>query len=53
MKEPCLVFWYKDRELLAYSIRETFPSEQEATGELLAAESNIPPEAIRWTVENR
>ena len=37
MKEPCLVFWYKDRELLAYSIRETFPSEQEATSLIAAA----------------
>lgn len=53
MKEPWVVFYYEDRELASYTLRGTFPGEQEDTVALLAAEKNIPPEAIRVAVEER
>lgn len=47
-KEEWLVFKDKDtgRELLAYTIRGTFPGEKEATIEQLAFDNGIPREQI-------
>ena len=55
MREQWLVFRDKEtgRELLAYTIRGTFPGERQATIELLAAENGIKPEQIVTTIERR
>ena len=53
MKEPWVAFYHEGRELASYTLRGTFPGELEATAELLAAEKNIPAEAIRVAVEER
>lgn len=41
------------RELCAYTIRGTFPGEETATVELIAAEEGITPDQIKITIENR
>lgn len=55
MSEKYLIF--KDRqtgrELLAYTIRGTFPGERQATIELLEAEEGIPAEQIETVTETR
>ncbi len=53
MKELWVVFYYEDRELASYTLRGTFSGEREATVALLAAERNIPPEAVRAVIEER
>lgn len=53
MREPWVVFYNGDRELASYTLRGAFPGERENTVALLAAENNIPPEAIRVAVEER
>lgn len=53
MREPWVVFYNGDRELASYTLRGAFPGEREDTVALLAAENNIPPEAIRVAVEER
>jgi len=55
MSEQYLVF--RDRqtgaELLAYTIRGTFPGERAETIKLLAAENGIPAEQIETVTETR
>lgn len=55
MREQWLVFRDKEtgRELLAYTIRGTFPGERQATIELLAAENGIKPEQITTEIVKR
>ena len=53
MREEYLVFYYKQKELAAYTLRGTFPGEMEATKELLAYENNITVAEIRVTKETR
>jgi len=47
------VFYYGKQELGSCTLRGSFPGEVKATVELLAAENEIPPEAIRVAVETR
>ena len=53
--EKWKVFRDKDtgRELCAYTIRGTFPGEEDATRELLAAEEGINPDRITVSIERR
>lgn len=55
MKEAWKVF--KDsatgEELIAYTIRGTFPGEEQDTKELIAAEHGIDPAQIVTTIEKR
>lgn len=53
--EKWKVFKDKDtgRELCAYTIRGTFPGEEDATRELLAAEEGINPDRITVSIERR
>ncbi len=51
--EKWFVFYYGKKELGACTLRGSFPGEIEAAVELLAAENEIPPEAIRVAVETR
>lgn len=53
--EKWKVFRDKDtgRELCAYTIRGTFPGEEAATIELLAAENGILPQQITVSIESR
>ena len=53
MKEKYLVFYYEQKELLAYTVRGSFSGELEATKELLAYENGISTDAIRVTQETR
>ena len=53
MREEYLVFYYKQKELAAYTLRGTFPGEMEATKELLAYENNIAADEIRVIRETR
>lgn len=53
MKNMYMVFYHGERELVAYTIRETFPGEAEATIGLLAYENNIAEEDIRVEYELR
>lgn len=53
MNEKWFVFYYGKQELGSCTLRGSFPGEIEATVELLAAENEIPPEAIRVAVEKR
>ena len=45
-KKEWVVFLYAGRELLRYSLAETFPGELENTLQLLAYERDIPVSAI-------
>ncbi len=53
--EKWKVFRDKDtgRELCAYTIRGTFPGEEDATRELLAVEEGINPDRITVSIERR
>lgn len=53
MKEEYLVFYYKQKELAAYTLRGTFPGEMEATKELLAYEKGITAAEIQVIKETR
>lgn len=53
MKEEYLVFYYEEKELLAYTVRGTFAGELDATKDLLAYENSIEKEAIRVIKEYR
>lgn len=53
MKEQYLVFYHGKRELVAYTLRGTFPGEVGSTVELLSAEHGIPKQAIRVACEMR
>ena len=50
-----MVFRNKEtgEELLAYTIKGTFPGERKETIELLAYENHIPKEQITTTIEDR
>ena len=54
-KKDWKVFREKEtgRELCAYTIRGTFPGEEEATAELLAFENGLKPDQIEITIERR
>nr|WP_325297192.1 hypothetical protein [uncultured Dysosmobacter sp.] len=53
MTEPWLVFYHQGKELLAYTLRGTFPGERQDTIALLAAERGIDPAEITTKTENR
>jgi len=55
MSEKWKIFRDKDtgRELCAYTIRGTFPGEERATIELLAAEDGIKEDQITVSIESR
>lgn len=53
MKEPYVVFYHGDKELLAYTVRGTFAGEKGATVEMLASTRGIPIRDIAVTIENR
>ena len=53
MKENYKVFKLKGKELCAYTLRGTFPGEEEATKELLAGENNCKPSDISVSIEER
>ena len=50
MKKQWLVFFYAGRELLRYTLADTFPEERESTIQLLAAEHDIPASAIYYAI---
>lgn len=50
MKEKYKVFKLKGKELCAYTLRGTFPGEEEATKELLAGENNCKPSDISVSI---
>lgn len=51
--EEYLVFTLNDKEIMAYTIYETFPGERKATIELLAYEHNCKEEDIKTHIEMR
>ncbi len=51
--EEYIVFYHKEKELLAYTVRGTFAGEAEATKELLAYENGIAVQDIRTAHEKR
>lgn len=53
MREPWLVFLRNGEELLAYTLRGTFPGEAQETIKLLAFENGCEPAEITTTVVNR
>ena len=53
MLEQWVVFRHEGREIWAYTLRGTFPGEQEETIKLLAHEKGIPAEDITAAIETR
>jgi len=51
--EEYIVFYHKEKELAAYTVRGTFAGELEATKDLLAYENGIAVQDIRTTREKR
>lgn len=51
--EKWKVFYYKGKELGAYTLYGTFKGEEEATKELLANENEIAVEDIEVVIEER
>ena len=49
--EKWKVFYYNDKELLAYTINGTFDGEEQATKELLAYENGINIDDITVKIE--
>ena len=47
------VFYYDEKELMAYTLEGTFNGEEDATKELLADENGIDVEDIKVVVEER
>lgn len=53
MKREWVVFFYHDRELLRYTLRNEADGEREATIELLAYENNLSPSEICFAIITR
>lgn len=51
--EKYKVFYYNEKELVAYTLEGTFTGEEEATKELLAYENGINIEDIKVVIEER
>lgn len=52
-KEEWLVFFYRGKELLRYTLRGTFPGEREATIEQLAYEYGCDGSEIYYAIVRR
>lgn len=52
-KECWKVFYLCDRELCAYTVKDTFDGEEESTKQFLALENGVAVEDIQVRIERR